>query len=476
MSYRAAMAVSLLSLGLLSGAQGAPSTGLGAALSAGASRVDITPPESALRPGDIIRDHLYARAIVIRNAAGGCAVLVGLDQGGARNGMVSDALARASSAIKCPKENFVLSATHTHSGATGGQSGGLPTEKDVADGVVKAVIAANGKLAPARIGYGTTKVYLNVNRDLYEDGKWIQGPNLDAPSDKTLAVVTLIGKDNLPIGFYMNYAMHPIDFYLTGVMSADFAGQASRWIEQRYDGNTVAIFAQGASGDQNPLLVGPMQKLSAYRTGQEGRGDEHYGAMSPWEVSAHRLNGNADAMKAYQTPLTPAQMAEYKKDIAIDDQMVTAMGTLVGESALDVMKNHMPDASGSGAIWAGEKPLVCPGRDRLDESARQGVLPPYKDGPPVNLLVGLLHIGDIDIVRVNGEVYNDIWRHLRDRMAGRKAMMTTLANGAANSGYIYSNAANDRLTFQVISSRLKPGCAEDGIVSTALELANKAAQ
>jgi neutral ceramidase len=174
------------------------------------------------------------------------------------------------------------------------------------------------------------------------------------------------------------------------VISADFAGEASRWIEKRYDGNTVAIFAQAASGDQNPLLWGPLQKLSSYRTHQPGRGDEHYGALSPWEASAQSLNGNADATTAFATPLKPEEIAEYKKNIAIDDQLVTAMGTIVGESALDVMKHHMPDVSGAAAIWGGEAPLVCPGRDRLDTSARQGVLPPYKDGADVNLKVGLL--------------------------------------------------------------------------------------
>jgi neutral ceramidase len=470
MSYRAWLALLLLSTSLAAAAP-APSS-----LMAGAARIDITPPESSLRPGDTIRDHLYARALVIKTAGGGCAVLVGLDQGGARNDMVVDALARASKAVHCAKENFVLSATHTHSGATGGQSGGLPTSKNVADGVVEAVTQANARLAPARIGFGTTNVYLNVNRDLFEDGKWLQGPNPDGPSDKTLSVLAVIGTDNLPIGFYMNYAMHPIDFYLTGVMSADFAGEASRYLEKRYDGKTVAIFAQGASGDQNPLLVGPMQKLSSLRTRQDGRGDEHYGAMSPWEVSAKRLNGNADATAQYQIPLKPEETAGYKDAIAIDGQFVSAMGTLLGEAALDTMKNRMPDAAASAGIWAGETPLVCPGRDRLDESARQGVLPPYKDGAPVNLLVGLVRIGDIDIVRVNGEVYNDIWRHLRDRMGNRKSMMTTLANGAANSGYIYSNAANDRLTFQVISSRLRPGCAEDGILKAALDLSAKASK
>jgi len=467
MSYRALVALFLLAPAMAAAAPTASD------LMAGAARIDIPPPQSAMPPGDTIRDHLYVRAIVIRNKSGGCGVLVGMDQGGARNEMVQDALPRAAKAINCPEQNFVLSATHTHSGATGGLFGGRPEAKEIADAVVKAVTEANAKLAPARIGFGTTEVYLNVNRDAPQNN-WMQGVNREAPSDKTLAVVALIGADNVPIGFYMNYAMHPIDFYLTGVLSADFAGEASRYIERRYDGKTVAIFAQGASGDQNPLLVAPMQKLAGLRTRMEGRGDERYGALSPWEVSARRLNGNADATAQYKIPLKPGEMAAYKAAIDTDDRMVSAMGTIIGESALDVMKNRMPEAAASGAITAGERQIACPGRDRLDESARQGVLPPYKDGAPVTLKVGLLRIGDIDIVRVNGEVYNDIWRHLRDRMSNRKAMMTTLANGAAKSGYIYSDAANTRLTFQVISSRLKPGCAESGIIHAALEMATEA--
>src|SRR5207244_7571063 len=70
--------------------------------------------------------------------------------------------------------------------------------------------------------------------------------------DKTLAVVDFLGNDNVPIGVYMNYAMHPINFYLSGVISADFPGEASRYVEDLFDNRTVAIFSQGASGDQNP--------------------------------------------------------------------------------------------------------------------------------------------------------------------------------------------------------------------------------
>ena len=40
----------------------------------------------------------------------------------------------------------------------------------------------------------------------------------------------------------------------------------------------------------------------------------------------------------------------------------------------------------------------------------------------------------------------------------------------AAGGPLTADAANARLTFQVISSRLKPGCAEAGIVGAALEM------
>jgi len=48
-----------------------------------------------------------------------------------------------------------------------------------------------------------------------------------------------------------------------------------------------------------------------------------------------------------------------------------------------------------------------------------------------------------------------------------------LTNGGANSGYIYSDDAYSHLSFQVIGSRLKPGCAENKIVNAALDLMGK---
>ena len=74
---------------------------------------------------------------------------------------------------------------------------------------------------------------------------------------------------------------------------------------------------------------------------------------------------------------------------------------------------------------------------------------------------------------MNGEVYSEIAMRLKSDAPASKTIVVTLANGSANSGYIYSDAAYSHLTFQVIGSRLKPGCAEGKIVSTAIELMHR---
>ena len=120
-----------------------------------------------------------------------------------------------------------------------------------------------------------------------------------------------------------------------------------------------------------------------------------------------------------------------------------------------------------------QKTISCPGRQRLD-SGRAGYPGTYKDADPVELRLSLLMIGDIAIGGVNGEVFNLIAQRLKkeSRLAG--TMMVTLTNGSARSGYIPNDAAFGYNTFEVLSSRLKPGCAESGIVDGLLDLMDEA--
>jgi neutral ceramidase len=174
--------------------------------------------------------------------------------------------------------------------------------------------------------------------------------------------------------------------------------------------------------------------------------------------------------KEMATPVKPEEEAAYTLAKAQVSDIVSAMGAIIGEASIEIMHTKTAPIDANVSIWGGSKTFSCPGRDRVDTSARQGVLPEYKDGAPVEIKVGALRLGDIEIVMVNGEVYNEISTRLKSQAPSSKMMMVTLANGMAKSGYIYSNEAGSHLTFQVIGSRLKPGCAEDKIVETGLEL------
>ena len=445
------------------------------ALRAGTAKIDITPAVETLRPGDRIRDRQYVRAIVLRNASA-CAVLVGVDQGMIPGTVIAAATVRVTGTINCPPTNIVISATHTHSGSTHGiEAGGEPNPQRVENAIVDAVVQAAGRMQAARIGFGTSDVYLNTNRDLFVDGQWMQGPNPKGASDKTLAVLAVLDSYDRPLGVYMNYAMHPINFYLSGVVSSDVPGEASRYVEERYGSKTVAIFAQGASGDQNPLFARPLYRLVASRTGSPSADDLRQSKPAPWVEMAQERNANARLTESLKSPVPADRMSAYENAIRDQSELVAAMGAILGETAINIINYGTPRFTSEAAIGGVSASLQCPGRDRLDQNnpVREGSLPPYSDGMPVTLKLGVLRLGDIHIVSIDGEIYSEIGARLKRESPASKLMITTLANGIANSGYIYSNEAGSHLTFQVISSRLKPGCAEDKIVNTAIELISR---
>lgn len=446
-----------------------------AAFEAGAAKVDITPAVSALKPGDQIRDSLSVRAIYIGNGRD-CAVLVGVDTAGISDSLAKEVIEHGAELTGCAARNFVLSATHTHSGSTRAiMEPGEPGPARIADAILAAVSEAKTSRRPARLGYGTGRVDLNVNRDLLVDNRWVQGPNPDGPSDKTVAIIQFIDETDHPIGVYVNYAMHPIHFYLSGVISSDVPGEVSRYIEQRFGDKTVAIFAQGASGDQNPNLSQPIFDLIDNRTGAPNANDTRVSRPGFWIESAAERDVNARLSAASSVPLPFKRRVDYDAAMTRASTLVSAKGVILGETVLDVMRFGVAHLQGDGEIGALADEVTCPGRDRQDgaDPVREGALPPYADGKSVHISQTVLRLADIYLVGVNGEVYSEIAMRLKREASAAQVMMTTLANGWSNAGYIYSNAAGPHLTFQVISSRLKPGCAEDAMVSSATAMIRK---
>ena len=179
-------------------------------LRVGAARVDITPAPADLPKQYLgVNDPVYSRAIVIDNGTTSAALVtvevISLPDVVA--GRVND---RIASELGIPVANIVLAGTGTHSSPTssGPQGPGAPPPQNtVLEGkIVDSVRQAKAKLQPARMRFGTTVSYINVNRDNIDPKThgWWEGPNYDGVSDKSVRVLMFESLSGAPIAVYYN--------------------------------------------------------------------------------------------------------------------------------------------------------------------------------------------------------------------------------------------------------------------------------
>ena len=438
----------ILALGLV------VSTAYAQQLVAGAAKVDVTPSEKdLLHDTDIIRGTLNVRALYLSDGTTP-AVIITVD-GDLRQ--TEEPIRRINAATGIPKENIIISGTHSHSPGTNGiSSDSKPTYDELFDAAEKAAIQAKAAARPARVGYGKRPLDLNVNRDNYNEyQEWSQTPNWTGASDKDLTVISFLDKDDIPIAVYMNYGMHPVNYFMSGVVSADFPGDACDLVETVFGSKTVALFSQNASGDQNPALA----YSDLFREGQvKGVRAEHHATRGSLSLNTPKVETD--------------RVAAHKAVVDKKSEYVKMLGNAVGFKALEIMLYDMQYEE-NPVVRGAEEIITFPGRERIDKEGRENYDPGYKDAPDVHLGMGVLRIGDIHIVTVSAEIYSEIALHIKKVSPAAKTMVVTIADGPFESGYIYSDNAANHLTFQVIGARIKPGYAEKGIVESALRLIQK---
>jgi neutral ceramidase len=415
-------------------------------LRAGAAKVDVTPAERELPPGyEGILDHIYSRAVVIGDGTA-LAALISVDAGAVPDAIWTEVTRRLESELNIPTDNVLLTATHTHSVPR--QDVGAYTDK-----IVESVRLAKARLVDARVGYGTGVSYLNVNRNIIDPKtrRWWEGPNYDGPSDKTVAVIAFETAQGEPIAVYYNYAMHAVTVGQVDMVSGDAPGTASKYIEDSFGGDVVALWSSGAAGDQNPIYFQQTYDLREIRVKDyAARGIDISNAMPPGGQGLDK-----------QDPIVARLMNQQK-------QMIQSMGQFLGEEVLHVMRGM--ERKEAGAAIAGRHKIVsCPGRERTNEG-RAGFPGEYREAAPVDIRLGVLELGDIRIGAVNAEVFNPIAQRLKRESPYARTMLATLTNGMARSGYIPHDAGFGMYTFEVLSSRLQPGCAESAIVDGLLDL------
>lgn len=227
---------------------------------AGAARRDITPTEAlpmwgygdrhdALSDGKL--DPLFAAAVVIKTGDSKIAI-VGLDLGRSPN---EQSLRRIRQRIKAETgiEHSFIAGSHTHHAPVlelsdeegkgkGRFDAALRYYKQMEEAIVAVIIEANSRLVPAKLASGIFKLDgFNRNRHTKLEPK---------PVDRDFGLLRFDDAVGKAIAVLVNYTAHPTSIPSSvRKYSADFVGAMKATIEKETGG--VAVFMQGASGDQS---------------------------------------------------------------------------------------------------------------------------------------------------------------------------------------------------------------------------------
>ncbi|MEQ9022107.1 MAG: hypothetical protein RLN82_05015 [Pseudomonadales bacterium] len=430
-----------------------------AELRVGAARIDQTGALGETQPGTYAHERIYARAIVMEND-GNTAALVSYEGPYGGLDMLSTRQAMAE-ALDTSLANIVVTHTHSHSReVVHNQEREMP-EDGVSPELLEAVIQARDNMQPALASYDTGISFLNVNRDAIdpESRKWVQGINMDGVVDRSVGVLSFIDHDGAPIAVWVNYAIHPVSGYMLGIISGDIPGAMSRYIEQSFGDTMVAAFSQGTSGDINSLYLRPSNIAMASRFGEP-------------------LTGYLMDRETFEAPLREA--ARNGEDIPpVDPQsldkllrFLESQGQVLGEEVIRVMSKPQ-DWQDDVRIAGFTKNFNCPGRIRTNgntvDASREGVAGEYADSEDQTLRTSLIGIGNISIFTINGEAFAAIGKKIKEEALMNNTMIVTVANERMR-GYIPDDASFGHQTFQVLNNRIKPGCAEPGLVDAVVEL------
>ena len=242
---------------------------------AGFAKVAITPKAlmwmsgygARTAPAEGKETELWAKAMVLHDAAGATSVLVTLDLVGIDRTLSQAICKGIQEKYKLPREAVVLSASHTHCGPVVGTNLRSMYFYDDAQDVLVAeytkalpgilltlVESATAKLTPATVAWGTGQANFAVNRrenkELDVPALREKGP-LKGPVDHDVPVLAVRDAKGALQGVVFGYACHATTLSFQK-WCGDYPGFAMQGIEDANPG-TVAMFFAGCGADQNPI-------------------------------------------------------------------------------------------------------------------------------------------------------------------------------------------------------------------------------
>ena len=410
-------------------------------LRVGAAKIDVTPSQEMVTglvnvwgtKYTAVHDHIYVRAIVLDTGRTSAALIT------VETPDTIDTLPirqRIEKECGIPAGNIFISATHDHNAphigataTTGGRDQGAEAAKytdSVLGAFVESVRKAKSSLQPGKMVLAQGHADLNVNRDEFVGDRWKTGRNPTRPSDKTVWVLRFETAAGEPVAYFVNYGVHaltlgPDNTLLTG----DFPGATSRFIESYYNDKVVALWASGPAGDQNLIATS-------------------------WDLDdqlTHKVREPGEA----------------------GFQLADSLGRILGEIAIEAA-DKSKEVTDSATIWSDSMDTVCPGQ-RFDRDAYAKGQMKFLDAPPQTVHEDLLMINNIALAGVAAEVVTNIYLHLKKDSPLSDTILVSLTNGRLT--YMPDDAAYDAPIFEVRATSLKRGCGEGAIVNGFTSMINK---
>jgi hypothetical protein len=360
-----------------------------------------------------IHDPLHLRTIVLDDGASQAA-LVACETLSFSNSLWDEITLGITDTTGIPREHIILATVHTHAAPTLVPYTGQLTQKQseylarVKGAILDSVFQAKTRLQPAKIGFGSGKANVNMNRRARDgQGGWMLGNNPEGVSDKTVAVIRIESITGEPIAIVTNYGVHGTVLGPGNLqISSDLPGATARIVERHFGDKVVAPWTSGTAGDQDPI----------YRVGTDFRN-------------------------------------------------VAALGQILGEEVIRVAGDIKTSAR--ARIRGMQSVVACPGK-RTVQAPGPGREYRYEDADPVSIRLSLLVINDIAISGVSGEVLTNIGLRLKKESPFNRTIMITHCNGS--SGYLADDAAYDQVSYEITTTRAKRGCAENAIVDGLLKM------
>ncbi len=417
------------------------------------------------RPADGIKDDLMARAFVIDDGKTRAAFVV-VDLLGVYKGFCDKVRARASELTGIPKENIMVSATHSHTGAP--NHDGEPCMEQIALRTADAIYLADKNRSEAKIGCGVgseTGIAFN-RRYLMKNGTYKTNPGMLNPNivksrgiiDPDVTVIRVDYPCGKPMGVVVNYAVHA-DVVTGTEYSADYIGELSRMIKKSLGEDVITVFMLGFCGDINHIdFTGKIDTTSPIRYKEMGR------ILAGDVIAVRERTATTDTTEIRAL----SEIVTLPRRQPTEEQLEWSRKVMSGENQREVVSlTEKNDDADVEFIAASDTQVV----DRSYATDLLNLAANAKQTADVEVMT--VGIGDIAVTSLPGEIFVEIGLQIKENSPFKYNLMCSLANDC--HGYIGTKLAHEQGSYEVNLNAYTylGGDAEEALVNKASELLKK---